>query len=276
MLHTPTHQLHRHPSSPWAELRVSAGSSNGYRMHTHAEYSVGIVDAGEAIFHHPSGPEKVCRGSVVLIEPGVIHACNPSQQQVWSYRMLFLDANWLHDQIKKWHHLSEPVTALHFAARHINDPATSALVDQLCQASATALDVRQQTQLLTPWLAALAQQGKPSDQPSYSVALEPALRHVYSGANHGMTVRELAQQCAMSPSQFIRRFKGVMGLPPGQYLQNLRINGARSLIASGVSLADTAYAMGFADQAHLQRAFKVRHAMTPGNYAPPRTATGRR
>jgi len=31
-------------------------------------------------------------------------------------------------------------------------------------------------------------------------------------------------------------------------------------------LTDAAHALGLADQANMQRAFKVRHAMTPGNY----------
>ena len=39
------------------------------------------------------------------------------------------------------------------------------------------------------------------------------------------------------------------------------------LLAQGESLACAAQHMGFADQAHMQRAFKAHHAMTPGNYA---------
>lgn len=269
------HSVHRHPATPWAELRVSARSSDCYRLHTHAQYSVGIVDDGEAIFHHPSGPERVSRGSVVLIEPDVIHACNPSQQQVWSYRMLFVDAQWLHAQMVLRQRLVDPLTAGHFASRTIHDPATSALVDRLCKPSANDADATQQTQLLSQWLANCVQPGAPRDQPQYPAYLEPALRRVHAGLNMGVTVRELAQNCDMSPSQFTRRFKGAMGVAPAEYMQNLRVNGARRLIARGASLAEAAHAVGFADQAHMQRAFKVRHAMTPGCYAPPRnTAPG--
>ena len=42
---------------------------------------------------------------------------------------------------------------------------------------------------------------------------------------------------------------------------------ARRLLAEGSALSEAAYAMGFADQAHLQRAFKAHHSMTPGCYA---------
>lgn len=269
-----THHVYRHPATPWTELRVSAHSSNCYRMHTHAEYSIGIVDEGEALFHHPGGPEKVQRGSVVLIEPDVIHACNPSQQHVWSYRMLFVEVSWLHAQIAAQQSRLEPVTALHFASRSINDPATSELVDQLCQPSTTDAAATQLTQQLAQWLASILLPGAPGDQPQYPVSLKPAMQRLHGGLNMGVTAGELARDCGMSPSQFTRRFKGVMGVAPAQYLQNLRVNGARRLIARGTSLAEAAHAMGFADQAHMQRAFKLRHAMTPGSYAPPRAALG--
>ena len=79
-------------------------------------------------------------------------------------------------------------------------------------------------------------------------------------------LERLAQACAMSDSQFIRRFHAAFGMTPGGYLQNLRLNGARRLLSQGMALADAAHSMGFADQAHMQRAFKVHHAMTPGTY----------
>ena len=71
----------------------------------------------------------------------------------------------------------------------------------------------------------------------------------------------------MSATRFIRRFKAATGMTPGSYRLNLRRNGARRLLASGTALSEAAHAMGFADQAHMQRAFKAHHALTPGNYA---------
>ena len=71
----------------------------------------------------------------------------------------------------------------------------------------------------------------------------------------------------MSPSRFIRRFTAITGVTPGAYRLNLRLNAARHLLAQGEPLASVAQQMGFADQAHMQRAFKAHHALTPGNYA---------
>ena len=95
----PSHHFHRHPALPWAELRISRQSCYSYRLHAHAQYSIGIVDEGETLFLHDDGPETLSAGSVVLIEPGHWHACNPETLQPWSYRMLFVDADWLHARL---------------------------------------------------------------------------------------------------------------------------------------------------------------------------------
>ena len=100
-----------------------------------------------------------------------------------------------------------------------------------------------------------------------SAELQAALRRLHAEPDAGITVQSLAQECGMSATRFIRRFKAATGMTPGSYRLNLRLNGARRLLAQGEPLASVAQQMGFADQAHMQRAFKAHHALTPGNYA---------
>jgi AraC-like DNA-binding protein len=45
------------------------------------------------------------------------------------------------------------------------------------------------------------------------------------------------------------------------------LDAARTMIASGHSLANAATACGFADQSHFSRAFARRYGVTPGAYA---------
>ena len=58
----PSHQFHRHPATPWTELRISHQSCYSYRLHAHAQYSIGIVDEGETLFLHDQGPEALKAG----------------------------------------------------------------------------------------------------------------------------------------------------------------------------------------------------------------------
>lgn len=264
-----THRIHRHPWAPWATLRVTRGSSACYLPHTHTEYSIGMVDAGEAVFHHPGGPHRVRHGTVVLIEPGVAHACNPLALAGWSYRMLFIDARWLHGELAG-HGLAPDRDGLHFPTRAQRTPEAFECVDQFCAAlanPASAPHADWLTQALPAWVAAQARPGAPDDLPPLPPQLAPAWEAIHSEPPCPLSVQTLADACGLHPTTFIRRFKAAVGMTPGEYLRDRRVNGARRLIADGADLAEAAYTMGFADQAHLQRAFRARHAMTPGRFA---------
>lgn len=257
----PVHEFHRPPQAPWLELRVSHPSPHCFRLHAHDEYSIGIVDGGQAMFHHADGPEPVHQGCVVLIEPGRWHACNPEEVTHWSYRMLFVQADWLHQQLG-W-------PSLRFPARALHDAASAATVHRLCQPLTAGDDPAAHTQRLLDFVRTHAQpdgQGLPP-QHAHEQAIRHAIAQLHAQPQASTTVEALAQSCGMQASRFIRHFKAATGVTPGAYRLNLRLNGARRLLAQGAALADAAHAMGFADQAHLQRTFKAHHALTPGRYA---------
>lgn len=256
-----SHQFYRHPQLPWAELRISRHSSHAYRLHMHAEYSLGLVDHGQATFTHTDGPHPLQAGGVVLIEPYVWHACNPVAVTQWSYRMLYLQANWLHEVLG--------VQGLRFSQRTLNDArvvhelqllskalthgatTAAAWTDQLCA-------LLQSNSLIHPLPQPLAEQDH---------VVQSVLAQWHQDPEAAAHIHVMAQAQGMSTSQFIRRFKAVTGVTPGAYRLNIRLNGARRMLAQGVTLADAALAMGFADQSHLQRVFKAHHAATPGGYA---------
>lgn len=259
--------MYRHPDAAWAELRVSLHTRNCYRLHTHAGYSIGIVDEGETVFHHPQGPERLKPGSVVLIEPHVPHACNPPCEQNWSYRMLYVEAVWLHSQMASIWQSSSPVHGLTFQQRALHDPSSANTVNRLCNSLVSGADATLLATELPAWLASHVHPAAP-DHTHPPAELAPAWKLLHTnGSDQRIPVRVLAEACGMSPAQFIRRFEVAHGMTPGRYMRNQRLNNARRLIAQGMPLADAAHAMGFADQAHLQRLFKSHHAITPGRYA---------
>lgn len=255
------HQFYRHPQLPWAELRVSTQSPHHYRLHMHAEYSLGLVDQGHAVFTHASGPDHLHTGSMVLIEPHVWHACNPAQIAHWSYRMLYIQADWLHALLG--------VPSLRFLQRALTDAQTSQPLHQLClklmSGHTTADDWSQQLRSLLLQPGLIQRQTQPLIAPD--PAVQTALAQWHQSPDCPLSVQTLAQAQGMSASRFIRHFKAATGVTPGVYRLNVQLNGARQLLAQGTALAEAALAMGFADQSHLQRAFKAHHAATPGCYA---------
>ena len=76
-----------------------------------------------------------------------------------------------------------------------------------------------------------------------------------------------ARDLGVSKAHLIRSFTTAVGLPPYEYVTNLRIEQAKLLIAGGWSLGDVAKAAGYYDQSQLNRHFRRIVGVTPGVYA---------
>lgn len=91
----------------------------------------------------------------------------------------------------------------------------------------------------------------------------------FVGENYGRTIslEELADQTALSPSHFSRLFRQTIGSSPMQFVMSYRIERAKkALRVQGKPLADIAAQCGFSDQAHFSRTFKAAVGQSPSGY----------
>ncbi|MEZ2299642.1 helix-turn-helix domain-containing protein [Variovorax sp. RCC_210] len=80
-----------------------------------------------------------------------------------------------------------------------------------------------------------------------------------------VSIEDVARECRLSRSHFIRAFKASMGLPPHQWVLLQRIERAKQLMqVTAMTLADIAVEVGFSDQSHLTRRFRQEVGTTPG------------
>jgi AraC-like DNA-binding protein len=77
-------------------------------------------------------------------------------------------------------------------------------------------------------------------------------------------LEELAQIAHCSPFYLNRIFQQAVGLPPYEYLVQVRVKHAQAFLLQGESIASAAYLCGFSDQSHLTRVFKRHVGITPG------------
>jgi transcriptional regulator GlxA family with amidase domain len=61
-------------------------------------------------------------------------------------------------------------------------------------------------------------------------------------------------------------FAKEVGVTPHIYQIQVRLQKATELLATGCSIAEVALATGFCDQSHLQKLFKKKFGITPGQY----------
>lgn len=79
-----------------------------------------------------------------------------------------------------------------------------------------------------------------------------------------LSVAELAALCNLSPSHFIHGFTRTFGRPPHQYVLNLRLDFAETLLLKGdMKIEEVAHYSGFSSQSHLTSAMRRYRGKTP-------------
>ncbi|MDR3512726.1 MAG: AraC family transcriptional regulator [Caulobacteraceae bacterium] len=96
--------------------------------------------------------------------------------------------------------------------------------------------------------------------------LKLATDYMEANLERSLTLAELGRACGLSPTHFARRFKTAVGAPPHQRLMQLRVERAKRLLLSGLSIVEVALACGFAHQEHLTTVFRRRTGVTPGSF----------
>ena len=85
--------------------------------------------------------------------------------------------------------------------------------------------------------------------------------------NRDLKLAELAQVAGMSSFHFAREFKRTTGTTPHQYLIKLRIERAKSLLATrDLPLIEVGLRTGFCHQSHFTRLFRRVTGLTPNAY----------
>jgi AraC family transcriptional regulator len=79
-----------------------------------------------------------------------------------------------------------------------------------------------------------------------------------------LSIPEIAAHINMAPGHFARAFRDATGLPPHRWLMERRIERAKTLLRSDMTLAEIALVCGFVDQSHLTRVFSRREGLAPG------------
>jgi len=259
--------LKQSPSLPFVEIRQADRSSACYHAHSHDEFSFGVIDQGQARYRNLNQLLPVVQGDTVTINPGDTHSCNPDQVQ-WSYRMLFVDSQWVGELQKEWSgQHGQDYLPFH---RHCEQrPELYRQFNRLYQALLDDSNPLASESLMIEYLSCLF------EQPTHALPrqlgrIDPALQKVTEmlrdQLDANLSLDELANEAQMSRYQLIRAFNRRFGLSPHAYQLDQRIIKAKALLKSGLPLADTANSIGFADQAHFQRHFKKRIAITPKLY----------
>lgn len=261
----------RDSALPHVELRqVLDGREVRYAPHFHKEWSIGAILDGQSEFICADRLHVVKHGSLVMMNPDVVHACNPLQNSPWAYYMMHLDKNWLTSLLLN--------TGVRRDA-HWQDTCLDTLdTDELYKAFVNVCNC-----LMSPTYTSATKDKLLQDcfvslfthldnaVPETNTALP--LNNLYKVANYlnqycleDTSIALISAEFGLSTGYLIRAFKRHFNLTPHAYRLNCRVQLGQQALKAGQAIAKVAHAVGFSDQAHFQRVFKQRVAATPNQY----------
>jgi transcriptional regulator GlxA family with amidase domain len=120
-------------------------------------------------------------------------------------------------------------------------------------------------QLVAAVLSRLQRAAQPADDPHVQL-IAHARAVIESQWQQSLEMKELSAALRMSYRHFRRLFQQHTGLPPNQFLLNLRINRAKQLLEESLTIEEVAYRCGFADPYYFSRLFKQKTGITPAKW----------
>ncbi|WP_078871968.1 AraC family transcriptional regulator [Streptomyces sp. NRRL S-337] len=251
------------PSVPGiSEVLHAHFTDHAYPAHTHDTWDLMILDDGTVDFaldrdrHDATGT-----GTVVLLPPGVPHDGRTVTAGGFRKRVLYLDTSVLPERL---------------TGRAVDRPLLDdALLRRRIHQLHTALDATGDTFEAESRLAFVRERlhghlatWRPRAPGREGSRLAAALRELLDArVSAGLSLQEAAATLHAHPTHLIRCFKQTYGLPPHTYLTGKRIEWARRLLLDGRRPAAVAAAVGFHDQAHLNRHFTRHVGTTPARFA---------
>ncbi|WP_299921691.1 DJ-1/PfpI family protein [uncultured Pelagimonas sp.] len=97
-------------------------------------------------------------------------------------------------------------------------------------------------------------------------ALTRLIEQVVAAPHLDWSLETLAQTAGMNPRTLTRRFKRDLQENPGQFVERVRIDHARGLLADKLPLKDVARLSGFGDIQRMRRAFQRRFGVNVSDY----------
>lgn len=262
----------RDPALPFVELRqVLDGRDVTYAPHSHQQWSIGAILAGQSEFVCENRLHKVSAGNLVIMNPNKVHACNPEQNSAWAYYMMHVEKDWLAQRLfdsgvrakKQWQ--DGHVDTLNMPLLYQNFVNMCKLLLSNNNSATTKCTA------LSNYFTSLFRHLDSNSNTVERTLIPP--NKLYKVANYlnehsldDTPISAISAKFGFSTSYLVRTFKRHFNISPHAYRLNRRVQLGQQALKAGHSIASIAYEGGFSDQAHFQRVFKQRVAATPEQY----------
>ncbi len=243
---------------------------HAYDPHWHDSFLVGVTEQGVQQFNCRRAKHQSTPGKVFLLEPGEIHDGEAPTEDGFTYRMLYLDPQWLQRELSAVFNNAPDYAQLSFAHTLTSDVRLAHATHQAFQTLHRGeLKIVRQTALdglLERLTAHVHWRARYGEDPRLPRVAKQARAFLHAHFQEDIGLDHLSVATGVDRYRLTRAFKAAFGIAPHAYLVQLRLAKARRRLARGEQPAAVAMALGFADQSHLGRWFVRAYGLTPALY----------
>lgn len=251
--------VYRKPELEGIEL-LCVSNAEEYEPHFHSVYTIGMLTCGSQKTHIGKKVDRLYTPSVLFLEPYQVHANLKLTDDTFSFRQYEITPEKLRQILEG----KNPPGI----GSNIEDPEMYKLLYRTFDVltnndSELGNDIAITTTLTRMFHNTMI--SKPINISSKSV--DRVREYLHAEYVNQITLDSLADMMQISRVHVSRLFKKYVGIAPHEYLIQLRVDGAKIMLAEGTPPIEAAIANGFTDQSHLNRHFKRIIHMTPAAYA---------
>ncbi|HTL27966.1 MAG TPA: AraC family transcriptional regulator [Tepidisphaeraceae bacterium] len=254
--------------------------------HDHDYYEICIVTGGRATHQTEQYDAVAPRGTVIVVPPGEVHAF--ADVRNFAVINVYYLTEWLLADLRRfWDEEGlVPLFLAHslFRLERGSIPQFDLTREELDLCQGELRDIAAETasgrcsrmylraafvKFLILLSRAFARQSAPDAAFRFRPQVWKALQYVERAVmeSEPFSVQALSAELNTSPDHTTRLFKSATGFPPMEYFQQRRVQHAGLLLLNPQTrITEVAYALGYADAAHLSRMFRRYRGISPRQY----------
>ncbi|MBR0716618.1 AraC family transcriptional regulator [Bradyrhizobium liaoningense] len=253
---------------PGLSLLHADFSHHDYAPHTHDAFVIAVTESGSAEIANRDVTAKIDASTLFVSNPEERQSARMGDSVRWRYRAFYLTQRAICDIARRFSVHDMP----YFMENMIGDADLIARFRRLHRALASDDDDLLADELAIEAFSRLVGRygsggGRPEPAPRDLAVAKRLLALMRERYAENLSLDDLARTADLTSFQVIGLFKRTVGLTPHAYLLHIRMNAACRHLKRGHSLAESAQAAGFCDQAAMNKHFKRSYGITPLQFA---------
>lgn len=231
---------------------------------------VHVVEEGTGYFRCRDTEYELKPGDSFFILPGILHSYRSDADDPWKYRWIAFRGPAADGWVRR-----AGVTPERPVIRQESEAPLKPLAcaEQAFRRGGAAADMEAEGWLRLAFASWIEANGSPAEGAGSggksghkAREAERAARWLQAQLASPITIERMAQELGYHRTHLSKLFRQQFGMPPVRYLQKLRLERSRALLAEPLTVEEVAAAVGYADSLYFSKSFKRMFGVTPTEF----------